>query len=444
MKNKTITCILTISLMLSLVACGGTTESVPSLSADSSVEISDSSSSLDETASGSEETTISSSEEEPKPEEEKAVDLKYNFLLNSSIQSTGNNYRLKRVLEKARNGETVNIATLGGSITEGAGAKTFHEGYAYLFAEAFSEAYCSGDNMNYVNAGLSGTPSSLAVIRYDKDVVKELGCEPDLLIIEFAVNDYNEATNGRALESLIYQALTANEDCAVILLFSLSMQKWSLATQMQPTGYYYSIPMVSMPKCFNTGMVSDSDYFYDEYHPAPYGHKLTCDCLMQLLKTIDEEALEEAAEIPEEARLGRDFLNMKLATRDNEEVTIEEGSFARTDTEIQQCYFKNTPSFPDNFTHAADAGNDSLKFTMHAAHIILNYKTASSNTYGEADVYVDGKKTMTLNGYDSAAWNNCNAVLVLDEEEVGAHTVEIKMAEGSEGKKFTVLGLGYN
>lgn len=445
-------------LCLSLFICGCTNSSSSGSSSDtgntsvSSGTDSESSVSSNE-ASGSEIGTTEQTETVSVPESDSAASIskqeelaqkRIAYIMETSLQSTGNNSRLKKVIEKARSGETVNLAALGGSITEGAGANSYHEGYAYIFADAFKETYCSNDNLNYVNAGLSGTPSALAVMRYETNVVEELGCVPDLLIIEFAVNDYGEVTKGRALESLIYQALTANEDCAVILLFSVSSAHWSCDTDMAVTGRYYNVPMVNMKRVLDTGLVADKDYFFDDYHPSPYGHQLTSDCLMNLLAAVDSQEKDDELVIPEDAKYGRDFTDMKLALPDSGDVKITIGSFDKTDSAVQTLAFKKKLSFPDNFMHTSDSGSKALKFKLTASHILISYKTASSTEYGEAEIYVDGKLVTTLNSYSASGWNNCNVDLILDEKEAKSHTVEIKMKKGSESKKFTLLGLAYN
>ena len=48
----------------------------------------------------------------------------YEEALAAAQVSLGNNRRLRRVIERARAGEDITIAAIGGSITEGAGAKT--------------------------------------------------------------------------------------------------------------------------------------------------------------------------------------------------------------------------------------------------------------------------------------------------------------------------------
>ena len=47
--------------------------------------------------------------------------------LKDSVMSAGNNARLKKVIERAKSGEEITLATIGGSITEGAGAKSYKE-----------------------------------------------------------------------------------------------------------------------------------------------------------------------------------------------------------------------------------------------------------------------------------------------------------------------------
>ena len=54
-------------------------------------------------------------------------------LLDSTVVSTGNNYRMKKVLEKMKSGEDVYVAALGGSVTEGLYLATYKNGYAYQF-----------------------------------------------------------------------------------------------------------------------------------------------------------------------------------------------------------------------------------------------------------------------------------------------------------------------
>ena len=80
----------------------------------------------------------------------KIANGEYSTIMDSSIVSKGNNARLKTVLEKAKNGEKLYIAAIGGSVTEGAGPANFKDGYAYQFVKKFKEK-CSMPPLAYLN-----------------------------------------------------------------------------------------------------------------------------------------------------------------------------------------------------------------------------------------------------------------------------------------------------
>lgn len=370
----------------------------------------------------------------------------YQAMLERSVMYKGNNARLKKVIEKARNGETVNIATLGGSITEGANATPWTLGYAYRFAEKFAAEYgvSGGENINYANAGIGGTPSALGVIRYDRDVVEALGAEPDLFVIEFEVNDYAEATKGRAYESLVYQVLSQANDAAVIMVFAVRSDMWNVQDEHYPIAIRYGIPVVAIKNAVEpaiaNGELDKNAFFSDEYHPTNYGHDIMSDCIMQMVRVLDAAEADELKPLAEKAIKGRNFVGTKMIDSATEGIAIEAGAFTKVDSEIQRFSPKMLPSFPNNWMHDGEAGNDSFKMTLNCKNLLMNYKTGSG-AFGTAEVYVDGELAMSLNG--AGGWNNSNVVLLIDEKEAAEHVVEIRMAEGQEDKAFTIYAFGY-
>lgn len=96
-------------------------------------------------------------------------------MIAKSLLYAGNNRRLKRAMDKAASGEDVTIAYIGGSITQGAGAKPIHtECYAYQSYLRFKELFGKegGENIHFIKAGVGGTPSELGMIRYERDVLR--------------------------------------------------------------------------------------------------------------------------------------------------------------------------------------------------------------------------------------------------------------------------------
>lgn len=381
---------------------------------------------------------------------ENATDITdwYQHMINTSILSTGTNGRLEKVLQKIQNGENVSIMAFGGSITEGAGAVNFSYSYGEQFIFNLQEAY-PASSIHYHNSGLGGTPSTLGLMRYERDVTEIIGGTPDLVIIEFAVNDYAEPTKGRAYESLVRTVLEKENAPAVILLFSVFQTKWNLQDSYIPIGEHYGLPMVSIKDAIATAYsnnhLTDAEYFADIYHPTNYGHEIMADCLTELFDQIASKDLTKPiSPLPETDVYGADFQGIRLITAiDNTGATVTPGSFTGQDKALQSFSRTTKAAFPDNWQHSTDTGNDSLKIELTCKNILLTYKYSSSQDFGKASVYVDGNFITELNGYLNGGWNNAETVLILDENISAPHTLEIKMSKGQENKKFTVLGIGY-
>lgn len=399
--------------------------------------------------------------EVPEPTDDPDEDPLNKETREKSVLSTGNNARVKKAIAKARAGEEVNLAFIGGSITEGEGAKPNDKCYASLTAKAFGERYGvnGGENVHYVNAGMSGTPSSLGIVRYERDVVDKLGKTPDILFIEFAVNDYGECTKGGGYEGLIRRGLKSG--AAVVLVFSIfkSDTKQSnrvMESEYIPYGKHYDLPMVSMGDAVQDRLSDEflTWYYNDAYHPTGAGHQLMSDCIMTVIKSIGREAAEEdnidSANLPAPKKTDA-FTDMKTIWADTDVSTqsavksFDKGGFSGTDKAVWKYQHSDGASaFPVNFMHTADSGDGSLKATIHCKSLIVVTKYSATKTTGKAELWVDGEKVNTLSGYDTGGWNQAVPALGFSSDTAAEHQIEIKMAEGDEGKEFTVLAIGYS
>lgn len=391
----------------------------------------------------------------------------YEEIQENSILSTGNNARIKKAIEKARAGEDVTLAYIGGSITEGALASPNSKCYAEVSANAFASTYGKdgGSNVHFVNAGMSGTPSSLGIIRYDRDVIGQMttGEHPDILFIEFAVNDYGECTDGGAYDGLIRRALKSGS--AVVLIFSVFKPAHGgrvLENTYRPYGTNYDLPMISMGDAiwdlFKTEGF-EKWYFGDNYHPNHTGYQLMSDCIMTLMNMIDKETAEkdniDSAKLPEPKNVTADsYTDIKMIdpntdiTKINAITALDAGSFKEKDgnTGTFQYNYKGQEKqawFPDNWMHKAASGTDSFTAKVKCKTLMVIYKLSSSSSTGAIDLYVDGKKEQTLSGYSASGWNNATPAVIFHDSEAKEHTIEIKMADGNENKEFTLIGLGY-
>lgn len=392
------------------------------------------------------------------------TDENYALMKEASVLSTGNNARIKAVIEKARAGEDVTLAYIGGSITSGGVASPNSNCYAQVSAQKFASAYGKdgGKNVHFINAGMHGTPSDIGVVRYQRDVIDRLpegSDHADILFIEFAVNDYETTTGGGGYEGLIRGAL--EDGSAVVLVFSV-FQTMNRVCEIdyRKYGEHYELPMVSMGDAIEKYAKTDgfNDWYYgDNLHPNNDGHLLMADCIMQLMDQIDKEEakadniadVNAIAPVKTAAYQGFQMIDSATKAKDDAAIlSISAGGFSEKDREVPSFGYpykdgKDALWFEDNWMHGADGKNNSLKIKLNCSSMLLVYKISGSNAFGQADLYIDGKKTQTLNCYDASGWNYGKVCIAINEEEAAEHTVELKMASGSENKKFTVMAIGY-
>ena len=162
----------------------------------------------------------------------------YDKMVQRSLMSTGNLERMTNFINKLENKEEVTIAFIGGSITEGltAGAEKC---WAKLTYDYLCEKY-PDTKINYVNAGMSGTPSILGNIRVQRDV---LDYKPDLVFVEFAVNDGNDQLYKDSYEALVRTILSQEQNPAVALYFTVIKSGHTCESFMSQVGEAYGLPM---------------------------------------------------------------------------------------------------------------------------------------------------------------------------------------------------------
>ncbi|MBO4728726.1 MAG: SGNH/GDSL hydrolase family protein [Spirochaetaceae bacterium] len=375
----------------------------------------------------------------------------YEKLLKASVMSYGNNCRLKYFLNKLKNGEDVYIACLGGSVTEGAGPANYKDGYAYKFCDSLKKRFSTnppakdGTNIHFVNAGLSGTPSPLGLVRYEQDVVKALGHKPDLLIVEFAVNDGGEYYGTGAFEQILRGALRADKDTAVIALYSAAQYRNAQAS-MHVVSEYYNVPEISIQNAFNArnNLFSAKQFYTDVVHPTKEGHAFASDCIMSFLIETENRAEDKCCAVPEKYLKSPSFSGFKQILHDDENVKIDVGSFKYSDSQTQSTKQSSKGNFPNNWYHLPSSKTEPFIIKINCKNLLFVYKeNAKWNDvpFGSAEVYVDGKKVAVFNEAAANGWNNSKIALIIDEETAGLHEVKVVPQKN---KAFTIVALGYS
>jgi len=377
----------------------------------------------------------------------------YAAMIDRSLMSTGNNARMKAAIAKAGRGEDVYIAYIGGSITEGANSSDPESSWAYLSYKAFRDRYAPAtpDKVHFVNAGMSGTPSTLGMIRYERDVVAPIGRDPDVLFVEFAVNDGDDPTQGAAYESLVLKALKAENKPAVVLMFSVFKSRWNLQDRLAPVGALYGLPMISGKDALvgelEAERIAEDTFFSDIYHPGDWGHELMAACVRHYYDAIDAEPV--AAEVPlaDKPAIGDRFVGVRMIDSASvpKGIKIAPGAFSGTDEYLGNfIYDRSRKTFPANWHKAEGTANKPFTMTLTCKNLLLVYKKASGGSpYGMAEVTIDGEMYDSYDGLPSGGWNNPWTSVLIDDEKPAKHTVTIKMADDCPESAFTILAFGY-
>lgn len=400
----------------------------------------------------------------PEMEEEENVDFAtpwYREMLRKSLVQTGNNVRLKTALEKAKRGEETTIAFIGGSITQGAGATPIHtQCYAWQTFEGLCKLVGKGvdENVHFIKAGVGGTPSELGMIRYERDVLREGAVKPDIVVVEFAVNDEGDETKGVCYDSLVRKILAAENKPAVILLFAVFADDWNLQERLKVVGERYRLPMVSTRDCVveqfykkvGAGrVVSKNQFFYDSFHPTNIGHRIMADGLLYLMDETDKHPMDESGPdidlVP--APIGDVFENIWLFDRRSRETAsvrvVSVGNFSEKDEDLQGVELDRdlaqTKEFPYNWKHIS--GVSPFVMEVCCTGLVLVYKDSGEPDAGCAQIFVDGEEVLRADPRVNG-WTHCNPLICFCGRERGRRRVEVRMQPGDEDKVFTILGFG--
>ncbi len=357
-------------------------------------------------------------------------------MVNRSLYSLGNTARLKEKIEKARSGEKITIGYIGGSITEGLTAGK-EKCYAKLSADLFGEMF--GTEVNCVNAGLSGTPSNLGVLRLDRDILSH---SPDIVFVEFAVNDGQDKIAKESYESLVKTVLAQDNAPAVILLFNVIESGYTAQQHMKEIGDFYELPMISAADAltceFDEGRMVWDDYSDDGSHPNIDGHQLLCEFIGNLYSAADNAPDSPAYELKAGYKFGTPYYNARMITPvsdTDENITISEtGSFVPMSG--------GTTGFNESWKW--DGSDTPLKLDLNANAFFIIYKRNNSDSCGAFDVYLDGKKVKTINTNQKDGWGEAFSEQVIKFQSIKDMQIEIRPSEGSENKSIEILGFAYS
>lgn len=219
--------------------------------------------------------------------------IKYDPVIN-----TGDHSGLLRAMSKARRGEKLCVAFIGGSITEGYSSTSHDKCYAKRIYDWWVVNFPDSD-ISYLNAGIGGTGSDYGCARVERDVLSQ---KPDVVFVDFSVNDPAEEFYIETYEGLIRHILLSGSKPAVVLLHFVQYDSGISAQQQHlKIGRHYDLPSISCVDSIyaklRDGLLTAADFTQDMLHPNDKGHEMIAEMVTDFLSAVMQE--EEPAAVPQ-------------------------------------------------------------------------------------------------------------------------------------------------
>lgn len=328
----------------------------------------------------------------------------------------------------------IKLGFLGGSITFGTGASNPTLCYRSRVTKLLQEKY-PDKKIENINAAIGGTGSNFGLFRMEKQLLSE---NPDIIFVEFAVNDAGFTKTDMYMENIVRNILKRKPDMPIVFLYSLSnrLAMYGYAEGKLPESVrlqqkvadYYNIPSINMGKVLYDRYTKENkeitNYLPDYVHPNDDGHLVYAEDVFEKLGDVSFDI-----KFPD-APLTRELKNPALI------FPKEQGNWKKSNFKsygLSEPYiYSNTPG--DSFEY---------KFTGTTVGVALMME----KDCGIFEYSIDGKVMGTFSCYDEFCdrFSRTSYKFFSDELENGEHTLKITVKdskdEGSEGTYIRICAV---
>ena len=351
--------------------------------------------------------------------------------------------RLKNLMKRAANGESLVIGFLGGSITQGSLSSTPKTCYAYLVYEWWKKSFPNAA-FSFVNGGIGGTTSHYGGARAWKDV---LCYRPDIVTVDFSVNDDANEFFEETYEGTLRRLLAAPSAPAVVVLNNVFYDTGKNAQDYHNRiADHYGIPHVSIKDTVypdvESGKIVRADITPDNLHPNDKGHRLVADEICKLLDSIK-------AEVEEETIAGENIEGKSTKTEASVllPAPLTENAYEHSrliqiqDNEAILDGFLVDPiekkGMLDIFKNGWTAAhtNDKISFEIECSCLAVQYRKSVQQPVPKAKEVIDGDEAhaVILDGNFTEDWGDCLYLEpLLHHAEKKVHRIEITITDAKD------------
>lgn len=351
--------------------------------------------------------------------------------------------RLKNLMKRAANGESLVIGFLGGSITQGSLSSTPKTCYAYLVYEWWKKSFPNAA-FSFVNGGIGGTTSHYGGARAWKDV---LCYRPDIVTVDFSVNDDANEFFEETYEGTLRRLLAAPSSPAVVVLNNVFYDTGKNAQDYHNRiADHYGIPHVSIKDTVypdvESGKIVRADITPDNLHPNDKGHRLVADEICKLLDSIKAEVEEEtiAGENIEgkstktEASVLLPALLTENAYEHSRLIQIQDNEAILDGFLVDPIEKKGMLDIFKNGWTAAHT-NDKISFEIECSCLAVQYRKSVQQPVPKAKAVIDGDEAhaVILDGNFTEDWGDCLYLEpLLHHAEKKVHRIEITVTDAKD------------
>lgn len=364
----------------------------------------------------------------------------------------GSREGLANFIAKIEKDRKAHVAFLGGSITQNA------KGHSKMVPDWLEEKWPDVE-FTFTNAGLSSTCSVAGAMRVEEDLLSKGAI--DLLFLEFAVNDDQDARHDRetairGLEGVIRQYFEANPTGDILSVMFVNPEILELARKGEEAvsvaahkevARYYGLPIVDVGLALAAQIEAGSmtwDENYGGTHPNEEGYRFASDLIIRVIEDSVSGETPQTRTLPEPLdplsysyleRIDPRALNWlggwKFAPVSKE--LLPEGAI-RADYEKFQALRSDS---------AGDYLYHSFAGTMLGAFVLAGPDS------GAVEISIDAGewRKVDLHHHHSKSLNYPRAVILADDLDDRFHTVAIRTAKtdsGDGGESATFLYFSSN
>ena len=334
------------------------------------------------------------------------------------------------------------LAYIGSSAIAGSGVDYLINAYPFAIRRWWADTY--GDSIKLLTEGQIGTTSIYGAGIVAKKILVQ---RPDVVFVDFSIDDLNNPFAKESFESLIRTLLEDECGCAVVMVSSVNSELQNADDIHLDVARAYGIPVISLRGAIapeiSAHTLSWAAVSTDGENLNAYGHTILGDLMKNFFENVHRQSYKINTEaipaVPTAKLTSCRFMNARLYNNTNSGSLLKSyGNFSR--------YYLNYDVLDKTGWETARTEKP-MTFEFTTQYITIMYYRTSDRVGGRLEISVDGAYVTSLECDNEAegAKNSIEFAFVYATFEPGLHTLEIKMSdvvnEGSEGSRVCVLGI---